>query len=152
MTVSNPVYQIEMSRTLRQPAAEAFKVVEDVECFPEFMPNVNSVTLLESAGRRKVAAWSATLDDAPLDWVEEGIYDPENYVVRFRALEGVFDRFDGFWQVTPDGEGSRVTFVLTYEIGLPEIEEIVGPLLRERMIENAESMLVAIEKRVGGTR
>lgn len=147
----NPVYEIEMSRTLSQPPTRAFKVVEDVERFPEFMPNVNSVTLLETAGQRKVAAWSATLDDAPLDWVEEGIYDPEHGLVRFRALEGVFDRFDGYWQVTPDGDGSRVTFVLAYEIGLPEIEEIVGPLLRERMIENAESMLAAIEKRVGET-
>ncbi len=61
-------------------------------------------------------------------------------------MEGVFDRFDGYWQVIRDGEGSQVTFELVYEIGLPEIEDIVGPILRERMVENAESMLEAIEK------
>jgi len=144
----NSVYELEMTHNLKRPAAEAFRVVEDVERFPEFMPSVTSVTLLETVGRRKVAAWNTTIDGAPLDWVEEGIYDPDNYLVRFRALEGVFDRFDGFWQVTPDGDGSRVTFKLTYEIGLPEIEDIVGPLLRERLIENAESMLAAIEKQV----
>jgi ribosome-associated toxin RatA of RatAB toxin-antitoxin module len=93
-----------------------------------------------------VAEWDTTIDDAPLSWVEEGIYDKTNRIVRFRALEGVFDRFDGYWQVEPAGDGSRVTFELTYEIGLPEIEEIVGPLLRKRMVENAESMLAAIEK------
>jgi len=142
-------YKIAMARHLDRPAAEAFEIVEDLERFPEFMPNVNSLTLLEVDGDRKVAAWETTIDDAPLDWVEEGIYDRQNMIVRFRSLEGVFDRFDGFWQVTPEGEGSRVTFELLYEIGLPEIEEIVGPLLRERMIENAESMLTAIEKRIG---
>ncbi len=152
MIMTNSVYQIEMSHSLKRPATEAFKVVEDVERFPEFLPNVNSVTLLEAEGQRKVAAWSTTIDGAPLDWVEEGIYDPKNCLVHFRALEGVFDRFDGFWQVTPDGDGSRVTFKLVYEIGLPEIEEIIGPLLRERLIENAESMLAAIEKRVDETR
>ena len=141
-------YKIAMSRHLDRPAAEAFEIVEDLERFPEFMPNVNSLTLLEVDGDRKVAAWETTIDDAPLDWVEEGIYDRQNMIVRFRSLEGVFDRFDGFWQVTPEGEGSRVTFELLYEIGLPEIEEIVGPLLRERMIENAESMLTAIDKRL----
>ena len=141
-------YKIAMARHLDRPAAEAFEIVEDLERFPEFMPNVNSLTLLEVDGDRKVAAWETTIDDAPLDWVEEGIYDRQNMIVRFRSLEGVFDRFDGFWQVTPEGEGSRVTFELLYEIGLPEIEEIVGPLLRERMIENAESMLTAIEKRI----
>ena len=142
-------YKIAMARHLDRPAAEAFEIVEDLERFPEFMPSVNSLTLLEVDGDRKVAAWETTIDDAPLDWVEEGIYDRQNMIVRFRSLEGVFDRFDGFWQVTPEGEGSRVTFELLYEIGLPEIEEIVGPLLRERMIENAESMLTAIEKRIG---
>ena len=141
-------YKIAMARHLDRPAAEAFEIVEDLERFPEFMPSVNSLTLLEVDGDRKVAAWETTIDDAPLDWVEEGIYDRQNMIVRFRSLEGVFDRFDGFWQVTPEGEGSRVTFELLYEIGLPEIEEIVGPLLRERMIENAESMLTAIEKRI----
>ena len=146
--MANTTYTIEMSRHLNRPPVETFKVVEDLERFPEFMPNVNALTVLEAEGNRKVAHWDTTIDDAPLDWVEEGLYDKDNLLVRFRALEGVFDRFDGFWQVAPEANGSRVTFELIYEIGLPEIEEIVGPLLRERMIENAESMLAAIEQRV----
>jgi coenzyme Q-binding protein COQ10 len=144
----NTSYTIEISRHLKRPAPEAFRVVEDVERFPDFMPNVNSIRLLESSGNRKVAAWSVTIDDAPLDWIEEGLYDHDQLLVKFRALEGVFDRFDGYWQVRPEGDESLVCFELVYELGLPEIEEIVGPLLRERMIENAESMLSAIEKRV----
>lgn len=148
----NETQRISMSRTLRRPAAEAFKTVEDLERFPEFMPNVKSVTLLEVDGHRKVATWDTMIDDAPLSWTEEGIYDEKNLIVRFRALEGVFDRFDGFWQVVPEGEGSKVTFELTYEIGLPEIEDLVGPILRERLIENAENMLKAIEKRVEKAR
>jgi len=146
----NTTYEIAMSRQLKQSSVKAFQVVEDLERFPEFMPNVNSLTLLEVDGNRKVAAWDIMIDDAPLSWIEEGIYDKQNLIVHFRSLEGVFDRFDGYWQVTPEGEDSRVTFELIYEIGLPEIEEIVGPILRDRLIENAESMLEAIEKWVGG--
>ncbi len=146
----NTTYEIVMSRQLKQSSVKAFQVVEDLERFPEFMPNVNSLTLLEVDGNRKVAAWDIMIDDAPLSWIEEGIYDKQNLIVHFRSLEGVFDRFDGYWQVTPEGEDSRVTFELIYEIGLPEIEEIVGPILRDRLIENAESMLEAIEKWVGG--
>ena len=148
----NKTHRIVMSRTLRRPAAEAFRTVEDLERFPEFMPNVNALTLLEVDGHRKVAAWDTTIDDAPLSWIEEGIYDEKILIVRFRALEGVFDRFDGHWQVVPEGEGSRVTFDLTYEIGLPEIEDLVGPIFRQRLIENAESMLKAIEERVEKAR
>ncbi len=146
--MTNTTYDIAMSRFLNRPADEAFAIVEDLERFPEFMPNVNSLTLIEADANRKVATWDILIDDAPLDWVEEGFYDKENLIVRFRSLEGVFERFDGSWQVVPEGEGSRVNFELTYELGLPEIEEIVGPILRERMIENVESMLSAIEQRI----
>ncbi|MBV9229262.1 MAG: SRPBCC family protein, partial [Chloroflexi bacterium] len=53
----NTTYEIVMSRRLKQSSVKAFKVVEDLERFPEFMPNVNSLTLLEEDGNRKVAAW-----------------------------------------------------------------------------------------------
>jgi coenzyme Q-binding protein COQ10 len=149
--MANTTYDISLSHDLHQSTSIAYKVVEDLERFPEFMPNVNSLVLLESEGNRKVAAWDIMIDDAPLDWIEEGIYDKDNMIVHFRSLEGVFDRFDGFWQVSKTDEGSRVTFQLTYEIGLPEIEDIVGPILRDRMIDNVESMLEAIEKWVEET-
>ncbi len=142
-------YTIAMSRVLKQDPRRAFEVVENIEDFPNFMPNVNKLTVLESAGNRKVAEWDTTIDDAPLVWVEEGLYDYDQMIVRFRAIEGVFDRFDGCWQVKSVPGGSEVVFELAYEIGLPEIEDIIGPILRDRLIENAESMLEAIENRIG---
>ncbi len=144
----NKAYTIAMSRWLSRPPEHGYEIMENVEQFPEFMPNVNVVKLLEHEGNRKVASWDIMLDDAPLSWVEEGLYDRDEFLIRFRSLEGVFDRFDGFWKVQAESEGSRISFELVYEIGLPEIEEIVGPLLHQRLVENAESMLDAIEKRV----
>ncbi|TMD31527.1 MAG: hypothetical protein E6J04_11645 [Chloroflexi bacterium] len=89
----NTTYEIAMSRRLNRPTSIAYKVVEDIERFPEFMPNVNSLILLEAEGNRKVAAWDITIDDAPLSWIEESIYDKQNLIVHFKSLEGVFDRF-----------------------------------------------------------
>lgn len=149
--MSGQTYTVSLSRHLGKPAKQAFAIVEDLEKFPEFMPNVNAITVLEASKNRKVAHWDTTIDDAPLDWVEEGLYDHEKLRLEFRSIEGVFDRFDGFWQVTPELGGSRVAFELEYEIGLPEIEEIIGAMLREKMIENVEGMLDAIEKRAEGS-
>ena len=140
-------YTIRMSRAIASPSSTAYDIVKDVERFPDFMSNVVSVKLIESDKSRKVAEWETRLDDAPLEWVEEGIYDDAGQMVRFRAVEGVFDRFDGFWKVTPLESGCEVTLELTYELGLPEIEHIVGPLLKTRLIDNANEMLSAIEKR-----
>jgi ribosome-associated toxin RatA of RatAB toxin-antitoxin module len=148
MTVPERPYRISVSRHIACQPAEAYAVVEDIERFPEFMPNVDAIVILEADDLRKVAHWHTTIDDAPLDWVEEGIYDPEELRVRFRALEGVFDTFDGQWWVQPAEGGSRVTLELEYRIGLPEIDEVIGPILRDRLIENSEAMLDAINDRV----
>lgn len=147
--MANHPYSIAVTRTLKADPRRIFEVIENIEDFPNFMPKVNKLTLLASEGNHKVAEWDTMIDDAPLVWVQEDIYDREQMLVRFRAVEGVFDRFEGTWQVNPAGEGAEVKFELVYEIGLPEIEEIIAPILRSRMIENAEGMLAAIEKRSG---
>lgn len=147
--MANQRYEITMSRALKQAPQRAFEVMVDIEAFPDFMPNVNGLTILEVDGNRKVTEWDTTLDDAPLVWVEESIYDYDQMIVHFRAVEGVFDHFDGCWRVRPAPGGSEVELELAYEIGLPEIEAIIGPILRQRMIANVERMLEAIEKQVG---
>jgi ribosome-associated toxin RatA of RatAB toxin-antitoxin module len=148
--MGNNVYTVALSRELRQSADDAFSIVEALEQFPEFMPSVVGITILEASGNRKVAEWDTLIDGAPLTWIEEGVYDKAARIVRFRSLEGVFDRFDGTWQVQPHGDGCSVRFELTYEIGLPEIEEYISPILRDRLLENVESMMAAIEKRAEG--
>src|SRR5262245_21951187 len=129
-----------MVREVKRPAAEVFHVVEDIERFPEFLPNVTAITIVEQSRTRKVANWDTLIDNTPLSWLEEGIYDHDHFVVHFRALEGVLERFDGVWRVDVCSDGrSRISFELMYEIGLPEIEDLIGPMLRERLAANAES-------------
>lgn len=142
------VYTISMSRYMKCPAVNVYKVVEDIEHFSEFMPNVTAIVVLKHEGNHKITRWETMLDDAPFDWVEEGVYDHQNLSVRFRALEGLFERFDGVWQVTPEVDGCRLTFELTYGIGLPEIEDMIAPILQDLMNKNVDSMLAAIEKRM----
>ena len=88
-------YTIRMKRAIACASREAYELVKDVERFPEFMSNVVSVRLIESGEGRKVAEWETRLDDAPLDWVEEGVYDDAGQMVRFRR--------------TPPGSGADVT-------------------------------------------
>ena len=145
--MANKTYRIAMARHLSTKAAVAYDIVCHPDRFPEFMPNVESVRIVESGPTRKVAEWAIVIDEAPLEWREEGTYDHAAHRVTFRALDGVFDRFDGFWEVVDEADGCRVAFELEYEVGLPEIEEIVGPMLEDKLIENANGMLCAIEKR-----
>jgi ribosome-associated toxin RatA of RatAB toxin-antitoxin module len=138
--------RIAVSRVLRASPDRAFQIVVDVERFPTFMSNVTSVEVVSATQECRVVAWQLSIDDAPLDWVEEIVYDYADKRASFRALDGVFSRFDGHWKVSAEGAGSRVDLLLDYDLGVPEIEHIIGPLLQARLIENLESMMKCIEE------
>jgi ribosome-associated toxin RatA of RatAB toxin-antitoxin module len=139
---------LKVSRLVRAHPNKAYEVVVNVERFPVFMSNVTSVTVLSSFHERKIVAWQMMIDDAPLNWTEEILYDGLNLRATFRSLNGVFDRFDGYWQVKQLEKGSLVEVNVEYELGIPEIECIIAPVLRDRLENNLESMLSSIEREV----
>jgi ribosome-associated toxin RatA of RatAB toxin-antitoxin module len=145
MSVSST--RLTFSRRLSASTEESYRLVVDVERFPEFMDNVTSVEILSEDASEKVVAWKMMIDDAPLEWVEEVHYDADRLRVRFRAIDGVFERFDGHWQVFPEPSGSRVELELEFEIGLPEVEEVINPVLTTRLTANIEAMMACLNKR-----
>lgn len=140
--------RLEVFRQLSASPEVAFQVVYDVERFPDFMPNITSATVLETSPERRVVAWEMAIDGVPLEWTEEITYERRALRTTFCALTGVFERFDGHWQVSAEGAGSRVDLLIEYDLGVREIQEIIGPILKVRLTENLENMLENIETRV----
>jgi ribosome-associated toxin RatA of RatAB toxin-antitoxin module len=139
--------RLTVSRRVAASIEDAYRIVIEIEQFPEFMDNVESVEILSTEGARKTIAWTMIIDDAPLDWTEEVSYDDKQFRVDFRAIDGIFERFDGYWQVFPEATGSRIDLDLEYELGLPEIAHIISPILKDRLLVNLEAMLTAIQNR-----
>jgi ribosome-associated toxin RatA of RatAB toxin-antitoxin module len=133
---------------LNASTEKSFRIVQEVERFPEFMNNVTSVEIMSAEDARKVVAWEMMIDDVPLNWTEEIFYDFKLRRASFKVLDGVFERFDGYWQVSTNGTGSIVEVLVDYDLGVPEIDEIIGPILKERLIHNLEAMLSSIESYV----
>lgn len=140
---------IQISRTLQVDPARAFDVVYDVESFPAFMPSVTQAQVISSDGACKVVRWEMVIDGAPLDWTEEIRYDREQMTADFKALDGVFLHFDGSWRVRAGANGTELEVSVLYDLGLPEIEEIIGPILDQRLRQNLDAMLENIQTRAG---
>lgn len=140
---------IQIAKTLDVDPHRAFDVVYDVESFPTFMPSVTTAEVISSDGARKVVKWEMLIDGAPLDWTEDIRYDRERLTADFTALDGVFLHFDGTWRVRAGANGTELAVSVFYDLGLPEIEEIIGPILDERLRQNLDAMLVNIQARAG---
>jgi coenzyme Q-binding protein COQ10 len=133
------------SITIDAPAALIYELAKDQERFPQFMPDVESVTVVERHDDRVLTRWKTLIEDAPIEWLEEDRFDDAALRIDYKLLEGDLDTFEGAWTFVPEGSGTRVELDVTYDFGVPTLAELIGPTLEKKVRENAEMMLAALK-------
>jgi ribosome-associated toxin RatA of RatAB toxin-antitoxin module len=137
---------VETRVVVRAPARVVYDLAKDQERFPEFMPDVELVTVLERDGARTVSRWKTLVEDAPIEWIEEDVFDDATLRVDYKLLEGDLDTFEGAWTFEErDGE-THVTLGVEYDFGVPTLAELIGPTLHKKVRENSEMMLAALKR------
>lgn len=110
------------------------------------MPDVESVTVLERGEARAVSRWKALVEDAPIEWTEEDLFDDATPSIRYRLLEGDLDTFEGEWHFRQDGAETEVLLTVEYDFGVPTLAELIGPTLEKKVRENSRMMLEALRR------
>lgn len=124
-----------------------------MEAFPDFMPDVESVQVIERKNGQTVTEWVAYIDeDTPITWKELDTFFPQELKIDFQLIEGDLDVFEGSWTLEKAPEGTTISLELTYDFGIPAFEKIIGPVLKKKVRENCKMMLESIKKRVEGKR
>lgn len=137
---------VETTIVVNAPARDVYELAKDQERFPEFMPDVELVTVLERDGPRTVSRWKTLVEEAPIEWIEEDRFDDAALRVDYRLLEGDLDTFEGSWTFDErDGE-TFVRLQVTYDFGVPTLAELIGPTLHKKVLENSEMMLAALKR------
>ena len=136
---------VDCTIVVRAPARDVYELAKDQERFPEFMPDVELVTVLERDGSRTVSRWKTLVEDAPIEWIEEDLFDDASLRVDYKLLEGDLDTFQGTWTFEErDGE-THVYLGIEYDFGVPTLAELIGPTLHKKVRENGEMMLGALK-------
>lgn len=137
---------VEVSLRLAVSPDDAWDAVIDVESYPARMSNVQSVRVLDGGGAEyRRAAWSVLLRGSVLRWVEREHLDPSHRTVRFEQESGDLDHFAGYWLVEALGRGSLVTLHVDFDIGIPLLADMLNPIARTALEDNAVLMLRALE-------
>jgi ribosome-associated toxin RatA of RatAB toxin-antitoxin module len=144
--------EVSASIVIRAPLETVYAKARQVEDFPQFMPDLERVTILERNGEvPTLTEWVGTVEGRRIRWVEEDLWDDEAHRCRFRQREGDFDRYEGTWDFTADAAGTRTAITVEFEFGIPLIGRLLTGLLRVKMRENIEGMLRALQQQIEGT-
>ena len=137
--------RVEASALIHASLPAVYGLAKRVEDFPRFMPDLESVTVLERRGDvPTVTEWVGVVEGRRIHWVEEDAWDDVRHLCRFRQREGDFERYEGVWTFTPEADGTRTAITVDFEFGIPLIGGLLSALLRVKMKENLDGMLSAL--------
>lgn len=144
--------RIEQSVLIAAPIDAVYRIAKDVESFPEFMSDLQSLTVQERDpdGSRTVTDWIGLIRDFKMTvkWTQEDRWNDETHRDEFHMLRGDMDRLEGFWQFTPEGEHTtRFDSVVDYDYNVPLIGPMVKSLIKKLMTANLQSTMEAIKQR-----
>lgn len=143
---------VEKSIIINGDIESVYRLARDMEGYPRFMRDVDSVKVVEQSADETVTEWVTNVDGTPFLWSERDHFDDRNHRITYELIEGDLEKFEGEWTfVTTDG-GTRVTLTVDYDFGIPELTKLIGPTLEQKVGENSEMMLDGMKREVEGLK
>ncbi|NLN75990.1 MAG: hypothetical protein GX139_06730 [Armatimonadetes bacterium] len=143
---------VNSSVEINGPIESVYELAKNVESFPEFMPDVKSVKILERSedGNRTISEWVGTVKEFKMNikWTEQDIWDEEARSCTFSLIKGDYSKYGGKWQFVDLGGKTRFDSEIEVEYNVPMIGALIKGLIAKKMKENVDNMLAAIKKKV----
>jgi coenzyme Q-binding protein COQ10 len=141
-----PIVNAELQ--ISAPVDTVYAVARDVERFPEFMEDVQSVKILEQTPEKQVSEWSSIIKEfnRTIKWTELDYWDNAAKTCRWEQTEGDFTSYEGGWEFVANDAGTLAKLTINYEYNVPLIGALIQGLVKKKMQSNVESMLAAIKQ------
>jgi coenzyme Q-binding protein COQ10 len=136
---------VETSIAIAAPAREVYELAKEQERFPQFMPDVETVEILERHPAHVISRWKTLVEEAPIEWTEEDRFDDTALRIEYKLIEGDLDKFEGTWSFAERDGATHVVLGVDYDFGVPTLAELIGPTLQRKVRENSEMMLAALK-------
>ncbi|HEY8297190.1 MAG TPA: aromatase/cyclase [Candidatus Baltobacteraceae bacterium] len=136
---------VETTIVIAAPARTVYELAKEQERFPQFMPDVETVTVLERHADHIITRWKTLVEEAPIEWTEEDRFDDGALRIDYKLLEGDLDTFEGAWTFTENDGRTHVVLGVEYDFGVPTLAELIGPTLHKKVQENSAMMLAALK-------
>jgi coenzyme Q-binding protein COQ10 len=149
------VTEIVSTRLIPQTVAAVFATAQQVERYPEVLPDVDSVQVLEDDGAgQMLTKWHGTISVGPLTrqigWTERDTWDTAARTCTFELVEGDMKQYSGVWTFSQQEGGTLVELHVRFELGIPMLGAMVNRIVDQIMQRNCDDMLEALEKLSAG--
>lgn len=145
--------RIESSIMINGPVDRVYQCAKDIEKFPEYMPDVKEVKILERGENgRVVSEWSAYIPDfmMTVKWTEEDLWNDDSKVCDFTLVKGDYAAYSGKWTFTQCDGGCRFDSIVDYEYDVPLVGPLIKGIVKKKVQENVDMILKCVKEKVEG--
>ena len=143
---------VETEIVIPAPLETVYAIAKDIERFPEFFPDVESVVILEHTDTGFISEWVGIVEklNRKLTWRELDEWDDAAHVCRYHAVGGDWDQYDGVWTFESRDGGTYMHMALDCDINVPLIGTLIKTLIGKLARINVEHMFEGIRRRALG--
>jgi coenzyme Q-binding protein COQ10 len=122
-----------------------YRVVADVEAYPQFLPWVVALRVLkrETDGARETVLAEMAVGYGALreKYTSRVLLDPAAHTIDVAQTTGPFRQLENHWRFTPEGTGCRVDFSLAYEFKNRLLNAVAGAAFGKVYIKMADAFV-----------
>jgi uncharacterized membrane protein len=144
--------RVKSENTIAAPLEDVWKMAQDVEQMPSFMPDLVSVKILEEeqtspVTRRTVTEWMGRIKqfNRNVHWVEEDIWNDDEKACHFWQIRGDYTEYRGTWKFVEQGGSTQALLEIEYVIDIPLLGALMQKIVKKLMQENCDTMLSCLK-------
>ena len=140
---------VETTVWINAPLEKVYAIAKDSERYPEFMKEVQSLTVVEREEGRVVSDWVGIVPTFGLKvrWRQEEVWDDAAHQSRFHQVKGDYDSLAGTWSFKEENGGTRFDQFLEYEYNVPTLGALVKKVIFNIVKNNLESVNAGFKQR-----
>jgi ribosome-associated toxin RatA of RatAB toxin-antitoxin module len=134
------------------PLEKVWELAQDVEHFPDIIPDLVSVKTLEREQTspetlRTVTEWMGRIKqfNRSVHWVEEDIWNESERICHFWQIRGDYDEYRGIWKFEPQGASTRALLEIDYRFDVPLLGPLIKKVTQKLMQESSNAMLAGLK-------
>lgn len=140
--------EVRETAVIHRDRQTVYQALREMEHFPSFLKDVKEIFIRGAEDNKVVSDWKVDIDGTPIEWRQETLFDDTNHeIIRFRMLEGDYEKYEGEWLLEPQGaHATKVNIRAIFEWGVPGLERFVGHIFDDKARTSLRRMLYAIRR------
>jgi ribosome-associated toxin RatA of RatAB toxin-antitoxin module len=138
---------VEIKHDSPHPADVVWASLIDILAYPNYLDDIRTVEILSQDGDTRVSRWTVLLKGSEMTWTEEETLNHEDLVLEFVQTEGDLADYRGRYVLTPLDGATHVEMYVEFDIGIPELAEMLNPVAEKALEESLRATLDYVARR-----